>query len=97
MANQNDGITLDTSTLSNLEKSQLPRIDTGKTRISWEDLRASRFYDCLQKCDHLTIGYAETAEAKEAAGISTEITGDLSHPRPSCPEQADLFTLGEAQ
>lgn len=41
-ANQNDGITLDTSTLSNLEKSQLPRIDTGKTRISWEDLRASR-------------------------------------------------------
>ncbi len=41
-ANQDDGITLDTSVLSNLEKNQLPRIDTGKLRISWEDMRSSR-------------------------------------------------------
>lgn len=41
-ANQDDGITLDTSVLSNLEKSQLPRIDTGTLRFSWEDMRSSR-------------------------------------------------------
>ncbi|NUO52371.1 MAG: TonB C-terminal domain-containing protein [Polyangiaceae bacterium] len=41
-ANQDDGVTLDTSVLSNLTKSQLPRIDSGKLRFSWEDMRASR-------------------------------------------------------
>lgn len=41
-ANQNDGITLDPSVLSNLRLSQLPRIDTSGLRLSWEDLRASR-------------------------------------------------------
>jgi TonB family protein len=42
-ANQNDGISRDTSVLSNLDKAQLPRIDTARLdRRSWEDLRASR-------------------------------------------------------
>ncbi len=41
-ANQDDGITLDMSVLSNLERAQLTHILSGKLRRSWEDLRSSR-------------------------------------------------------
>lgn len=41
-ADQDDRITRMQGSMTHLELSQLPRIDTGKSRRSWEDQRASR-------------------------------------------------------
>jgi tetratricopeptide (TPR) repeat protein len=66
-----------------------------------EDFRASRFYECLQKCDQLATGYAESAEAKEAAGITTEIKGNPERLAAMCEQMnqrtATMYlTLAEA-
>ena len=41
-----------------------------------EAFRANKFFDCLQRCDQLTIAFAELPEAKEAASMAADIRGN---------------------
>ena len=66
-----------------------------------EELRTSKFYDCLQKCEQLATAYAELPEAKEAAAISAEINGNPERLAAACDQMnqrtvAMYLTLAEA-
>jgi thioredoxin-related protein len=66
-----------------------------------EDLRNNRIYDCLQKCEHLTNGYAELPEAKEAAALHAQIISNPDRLAQACEQMNDrtavmYLTLAES-
>ncbi|MCS6864528.1 MAG: thioredoxin family protein [Gemmataceae bacterium] len=66
-----------------------------------DDLRHNRVYDCLQKCEQLTAGYAELPEAKEAAALHTEIINNPDRLAQACEQMNDrtaamYLTLAES-
>lgn len=58
-----------------------------------EDFRSSRFSDCLQKCEQLATAYPERAEAREAAALVADITGNPDRLAAVC-EQMSQRTAG---
>jgi hypothetical protein len=41
-----------------------------------EEFRANKFYECIQRCDQLTVSYPDLPEAKEAAAMAADIRGN---------------------
>src|SRR5262249_13254813 len=54
-----------------------------------EDFRAQRYYDCLQKCEQLTDGYADLPEGKEAGALAAEIQSNPDRLATACEQMND--------
>lgn len=66
-----------------------------------EEFRTNKFYDCLQKCEQLAIAYADSPEAKEAAGLAADIKTNPERLAAACEQMnqrtASMYlTLAEA-
>jgi tetratricopeptide (TPR) repeat protein len=54
-----------------------------------EDFRSGRMYDCMQKCEQLTGGYAELPEAKDATAILADIRSNPDRLAKACEQMND--------
>lgn len=66
-----------------------------------DDFRAERMYDCMQKCEQLTTGFAELPEAKDATAILDDIRGNPERLAKACEQMNDrtaatYLTLAES-
>jgi tetratricopeptide (TPR) repeat protein len=54
-----------------------------------DDFRTGRLYDCLQKCEQLSLSYAELPEAKEATAIIADIKNNPERLAKACEQMND--------
>jgi thioredoxin-like negative regulator of GroEL len=54
-----------------------------------EDFRLGRMYDCMQKCEQLTTGYAELAEVRDATAILADIKNNPERLAKACEQMND--------
>ena len=54
-----------------------------------EEFHTGRFYDCLQRCEQITAGYADRTEAKEAAALAADIKGNPDRLAVACEQMND--------
>ena len=71
-----------------LQKKRL-QIARDLLALARDDFRSDRMYDCMQKCEQLTIGYPELAEAKDAAALLADIRGNPERLARACEQMND--------
>jgi thioredoxin-like negative regulator of GroEL len=57
--------------------------------LAKEEFRAGRFYDCLQRCEQLTLRFADRTESKEAATLAAEIRNNPDRLAAACDQMND--------
>lgn len=57
--------------------------------LAKEEFRTGRFYDCLQRCEHLTLAYADRPESKEATKLVADIKGNPDRLAAACEQMND--------
>jgi len=57
--------------------------------LAREEFRTSRYYECLQHCDQLTLAYTGLAEAKDAASLADQIRGNPDRLAAACEQMND--------
>ena len=71
-----------------LQKRRL-RVSRDMLALARDDFRAGRLYDCIQKCEQITTGYAELPEAKAATALLTDIKGNPERLAKACDQMND--------
>ena len=69
--------------------------------VAREDFRSGRLYDCMQKCEQLSLAYSELPEAKDANALLAEIRGNPERLAKACEQMNDrtaamYMTLAES-
>lgn len=54
-----------------------------------EDFRASRYHDCLQKCEQLSAAFADRPEGKEGRALAAEIQNNPDRLATACEQMND--------
>ena len=54
-----------------------------------EEFRAGKYYDCLQRCEHLAAAYADRPEAKEGAALAAEVNNNPDRLAAACEQMND--------
>jgi thioredoxin-like negative regulator of GroEL len=54
--------------------------------LAKEEFRAGRYYDCLQRCDHLAAAFADRPEGKDGAALAAEIKGNPDRLAAACEQ-----------
>jgi thioredoxin-like negative regulator of GroEL len=54
-----------------------------------DDFRTGRLYDCMQKCEQLSLAYAELPEAKDASALLADIKGNPDRLAKACEQMND--------
>ena len=80
---------------------QLARQARDLLAMAKEEFRTGRYYDCLQKCDQLAVGYAGTPEGTEAEALATEVRNNPDRLAVACEQMNDrtaamYLTLAES-
>lgn len=54
-----------------------------------DDFRAERLYDCIQKCEQLTLAYSDMPETKHADALLSDIKGNPERLAKACEQMND--------
>jgi thioredoxin-related protein len=57
--------------------------------LAKEEFRTGRFYDCLQRCEQLSLAFADRPESKDAAGLIADIKGNPDRLAAACEQMND--------
>ena len=57
--------------------------------LAKEEFRAGRFHDCLQRCEQLSLAFADRPENKEGAALATEIKNNPERLAKACEQMND--------
>ena len=57
--------------------------------LAKEEFRAGRFYDCLQRCEQLTLAFADRPESKEGSALVAEIKNNPDRLAAACEQMND--------
>ncbi|MBX9626655.1 MAG: thioredoxin family protein [Gemmataceae bacterium] len=69
--------------------------------LAKEEFRAGRYYDCLQRCDHLSAAFADRAEGKDGVALAGEIKNNPDRLAAACEQMNErtaalYLTLAES-
>lgn len=69
--------------------------------LAKEEFRAGRYYDCLQRCDHLSAAFADRPEGRDGAGLAAEIKNNPDRLAAACEQMNErtaalYLTLAES-
>lgn len=69
--------------------------------LAKEEFRAGRYYDCLQRCDHLAAAFADRAEGKDGVALAAEIKNNPDRLAAACEQMNErtaalYLTLAES-
>jgi hypothetical protein len=54
--------------------------------VARDDFRNERLYDCIQKCEQISVAYAELPEAKDADALIADIKGNPERLAKACEQ-----------
>lgn len=54
--------------------------------LAKDEFRAGRYYDCLQRCDHLAAAFADRTEGKDGAALAAEIKNNPDRLAAACEQ-----------
>ena len=57
--------------------------------LAKDEFRAGRFHDCLQRCEQLTLAFADRPENKEGAALAAEIKNNPERLAKACEQMND--------
>ena len=57
--------------------------------LAKDDFRANRFYDCLQRCEQLSLAFTDRPESKEAVALAAEIKSNPDRLSLACEQMND--------
>jgi len=57
--------------------------------LAKEEFRTGRYYECLQRCEHLAMSFADSPESKEGASLAAEIKNNPERLAAACEQMND--------
>jgi hypothetical protein len=80
---------------------QRTRLSRDLLATARDDFRAGRYHDCLQRCDQLTVAFADRPEARDAATLAAEVRDNPDRLATACEQMNEktatmYLTLAES-